>query len=296
MEAKTDEVSASIENQLDLDEEMQRGKAASEAGDKEGAYAIFKQVTAQHPEALDPWVWLGRSSPDRQEADAAFRRALEIDPASEEAARGIEWVASERGSSSAQAVEGPSGEKLTSEKLTTETLNSGPLAQDEGTGGGIHSLEDLMQLGIATAQAGDKATANVTFQSVVERYPDVPEAWVWLAGTTTNLDEAESAFQKAASLDPSNEEARLGLRWVALRRSVTGASNVSNVGTFGSVDTTNPNLKPYDSGALSERNLPARESSPPTEEPLFKQPVFILGLLVAVAIVIAFLLFVTGVI
>ena len=62
--------------------------------------------------------------------------------------------------------------------------------------------------------------------------PTPPRSRIWLGGTSHDLDEAEAAFQRAVLLDPSSEEANLGLRWVALRRQAlhtvgTGASSFS---------------------------------------------------------------------
>ncbi|MDQ3930127.1 MAG: hypothetical protein M3328_13390, partial [Chloroflexota bacterium] len=75
---------------------MQRGIAASEAGDKQTANAIFRQVAEQYPSNLEVWVWLGWSSPNLDEAEAAFARAAELDPGNEEVALGLRWVASQR--------------------------------------------------------------------------------------------------------------------------------------------------------------------------------------------------------
>jgi len=285
MKANNGGVSTNIEGQSGLDEAMQRGIAASEAGDKEGAYAIFRQVIEEHPGALEPWVWLGWSSQHMTEAEAAFKRALEIDPTNEDAHMGMKWVDSERGTadqdtSSETAATGPrnSGELVagTSDSPSSGSPESLPAIED--VEGETRSLDDLMQLGIATAQAGDKATANVTFQSVVERYPDVPEAWVWLAGTTTNLEEAEHAFKKAAELDPSNNEAQLGLRWVALRRSVSSTGGSSNV--------TNPNLKAYDTDMLSQKDMPAQANETSAVLQFLKQPVFIIGVFILMALLV----------
>jgi len=281
MDKNTGEVSTNMENQLGLEEAMKRGIAASEAGDKGSAYTIFRQVTEQHPGEPDSWVWLGWSSPGMDEAEAAFKRALEINPSSEEAAMGMQWVASERETAGGFSTEAPTDVERTSEESAPASLSdSDPQGQTEEPVGQTRSLEDLMQLGIATAQAGDKVTANITFQSVVDRYPDVPEAWVWLAGTTTNLEEAENAFQTAAKLDPSNEEARLGLRWVALRRSVAGTA------TAGAGSITNPTLQPYDTGALSSRNLPDEVAAPSAIVRFLKQPAFIFGILIVLSILI----------
>ncbi|MBF6611758.1 MAG: hypothetical protein IVW55_01350 [Chloroflexi bacterium] len=83
---------------------------------------------------------------------------------------------------------------------------------------------DAMRRGIAAAQAGNKAAAHDIFQQLASTHPSEAEVWVWLGGTSQDLDEAELAFSRAHSLDPSNEEAALGLRWVTLRRPVNAQS------------------------------------------------------------------------
>jgi tetratricopeptide (TPR) repeat protein len=78
--------------------------------------------------------------------------------------------------------------------------------------------EVAIQQGIAAAAKGDADAAYRIFSQTVELHPAVPEAWVWLGGTSPDLDKAETAFEKAYSLDPENEYASLGLRWVRLQR------------------------------------------------------------------------------
>ena len=80
------------------------------------------------------------------------------------------------------------------------------------------SMQEMMQRGIAASEAGDKQTANAIFRQVAEQYPDSVEVWVWLGWSSSNMDEAEGAFTRAAELDPSNEEVSLGLRWVMAQR------------------------------------------------------------------------------
>lgn len=75
-----------------------------------------------------------------------------------------------------------------------------------------------MHRAIETAIRGDKATAHGMFEYVASLRASDPEVWVWLGGTSDTLDEAESAFRRAREIDPSNEKATLGLRWVVLRR------------------------------------------------------------------------------
>src|SRR5689334_2422792 len=80
------------------------------------------------------------------------------------------------------------------------------------------SPELAIQQGIVAAEHGDRDAAYRIFSETVELYPSVPEAWVWLGGTSPDLDNAETAFEKAYTLDPDNEQASLGLRWVRLQR------------------------------------------------------------------------------
>src|SRR5947207_2002292 len=78
--------------------------------------------------------------------------------------------------------------------------------------------DDAIQRGIAAAESVDNNEAHKKFSQTADLYPSAPEAWVWLGGTSPDLDNAESAFEKAYALDPDNEHASLGLRWVRLQR------------------------------------------------------------------------------
>lgn len=102
-------------------------------------------------------------------------------------------------------------------------------------------VQKEISLGMGAAQSGDKASAYRIFQSLATRYTDAPDVWVWLGGTSPNLDEAEAAFQRAIMLDPTNEEANLGLRWVTLRKHALAEASATNASsstpTTSSLDT-----------------------------------------------------------
>lgn len=93
------------------------------------------------------------------------------------------------------------------------------------------NVQEEMSRGMSAAQSGDKANAYRIFQLLATQNENDAEVWVWLGGTSPNLDDAEAAFQRAVLLDPSNEEANLGLRWVALRRQVLSAVGASTSDT-----------------------------------------------------------------
>jgi hypothetical protein len=125
------------------------------------------------------------------------------------------------------------------------------LPRDAGAVAGT-VIQEEMERGIAAAQAGDKMGAHKVFEAVAAQNGDMAEVWVWLGGTSSNLDDAEAAFQRAVMLDPANEEANLGLRWVALRRQVTGRAGTSDLST-GSFDRASTNSLP--SGSLKTEDV-----------------------------------------
>src|SRR5215218_8912265 len=107
---------------------------------------------------------------------------------------------------------------------TTEMTTTGKLRED-------------MARAMSAAQSGDRVAAYDMFQSLATRHENSPELWVWLGGTSPNLDEAEAAFQRAVLLDPNNEEANLGLRWVGLRRQMLHVTGTQTMSTSGGLDT-----------------------------------------------------------
>src|ERR1041385_1839490 len=82
-------------------------------------------------------------------------------------------------------------------------------------------VQDAIEMGIAAIERGDRKQAHSIFQQTAELHPNISEVWVWLGGTSSDLEDAEAAFEKAYTIDPDNEQASLGLRWVRLRSKVS---------------------------------------------------------------------------
>lgn len=220
-------------NKGGLQEAMQRGVAASEAGDKQAAHAVFQQVTVDYPNAVEAWVWLGWTSASIRDAEAAFTQAKQIEPGNQEAALGLRWVASQRENETppeAQEVqEAPPAQQHTPR---IQPLSPSPPGVAEQYAQN-HSLPDLaarkatgqdqdvdggIQEGIEAVRAGNKAEAHKIFQGLAATQSSNADVWVWMGGTSSDMDEAEQAFRRAYDMDRNNEKAILGLRWVALRR------------------------------------------------------------------------------
>ena len=196
----------------ELDEEIKKGIEASEAGDKAGAEAIFRQIVADHPETLEAWIWLGWTSANLDDSEMAFTRAAEIAPSNDEAQLGLRWVASQRGT--------PTTEGEFQTEMPEAPDDSAPETTEPVELSGDWDFDNAMKQAVRAARQGDKPTAYAMFRTLSERKPESAAVWVWYGGTSPRLEDAEAAFKRALELEPNNEEASLGLRWVALRRRV----------------------------------------------------------------------------
>src|SRR6478672_8794504 len=87
-------------------------------------------------------------------------------------------------------------------------------------------VQEAIDMGITSVEKGDRNGAFNIFKQTSELHPNTSDVWVWLGGTSPDLDVAEAAFERAYTIDPDNEEASLGLRWVRLRRKVSLADIV----------------------------------------------------------------------
>jgi tetratricopeptide (TPR) repeat protein len=97
--------------------------------------------------------------------------------------------------------------------MVSSTANTGAESATETA-----DLQNSLRRGITALESGNRTEAHSIFKQASEAYPNAADVWVWLGGTTGDISEAESAFAKAHQLDPQNEKAALGLRWVQLRR------------------------------------------------------------------------------
>ncbi|MCX7680940.1 MAG: roadblock/LC7 domain-containing protein [Anaerolineae bacterium] len=74
-----------------------------------------------------------------------------------------------------------------------------------------------LQAGIRAALHGDKILARKLLLQVTTLNPAQEEAWLWLAGVTDELEEAQAYLQTVLALNPSNQQAQAGLRWIESR-------------------------------------------------------------------------------
>jgi twitching motility two-component system response regulator PilG len=79
------------------------------------------------------------------------------------------------------------------------------------------TFPQLIQKGVACAKAGDKAQARRLFGQVIEIDPNHEVAWIWLAGIAETPQEAGVYLERVLEINPGNERARAGLKWVQSR-------------------------------------------------------------------------------
>ncbi len=76
----------------------------------------------------------------------------------------------------------------------------------------------LLVDGVQALLAGRRSQAQELLLSYVQQDEANEEAWLWLSGAVTELDDIEVALQNCLATNPSNDRARQGLAWVAGQR------------------------------------------------------------------------------
>jgi tetratricopeptide (TPR) repeat protein len=75
-------------------------------------------------------------------------------------------------------------------------------------------LKGLLHAGIAAARAGDRAQARHLLLQVIERDEQVEAAWLWLSDVVDDPAERQICLENVLTLNPDNQAARTGLRWL----------------------------------------------------------------------------------
>ncbi len=75
-------------------------------------------------------------------------------------------------------------------------------------------VQELLRQGRAAHRAGEDAVAESFFRRASEIAPDRVEVWLELSGVTRDVGEKRRCLERAAALDPANEEVKAALSWV----------------------------------------------------------------------------------
>lgn len=84
--------------------------------------------------------------------------------------------------------------------------------QREGAATGGLDVEQLLQIGVRTARAGEKQRARALFRALTHAQPTDVRPWLWLAGVAADDTERREALEQALAIDPQNQLALQGLK------------------------------------------------------------------------------------
>src|SRR5512141_156983 len=77
---------------IEAREFVAKAREALRRGDRPAARQLGEQAALRAPQTEDVWLILAASDPDPREALAYAQKALQLNPQSERARRGVEWA------------------------------------------------------------------------------------------------------------------------------------------------------------------------------------------------------------
>ncbi|MGB9592728.1 MAG: hypothetical protein ACPL7R_01160 [Anaerolineae bacterium] len=75
-------------------------------------------------------------------------------------------------------------------------------------------VQELLRQGRAAHRAGEDGVAESFFRRASEIAPDRADVWLELSGVVRDVGEKRQCLERAAALDPANEEVKAALSWV----------------------------------------------------------------------------------
>ncbi len=79
--------------------------------------------------------------------------------------------------------------------------------------------EELLQMAIRSAKAGNKEGARVMFRQVLSEDKRNERAMIWMAQIATTKAERKQWLERVISINPDNDQARQALKKIAYKRS-----------------------------------------------------------------------------
>jgi thioredoxin-like negative regulator of GroEL len=73
--------------------------------------------------------------------------------------------------------------------------------------------------GVMALRQGNKEQAQELLMQVVQADETNEEAWLWLSGAVSDIEDQETALLNVLDLNPNNEYAKQGLKWIKAHKS-----------------------------------------------------------------------------
>lgn len=105
-----------------------------------------------------------------------------------------------------------------------QTIKEQPSKPEEDVGVKANTSEalKLYQRGVAAARGGQKRIAAGLLTRSVQHDPNNESAWLWLSGVIDDPHQIAFCLNSVLKLNPGNERARKGLRWLEERQLLKG--------------------------------------------------------------------------
>ena len=94
------------------------------------------------------------------------------------------------------------------------------------------NLEQLLQLGIQTARAGNKTNARMIFQQILDQDPENERAWLWMAAVAATPIDRIRFLNTVLRINPNNQRAVAELEKMKQRKESSN-TKVIRFGLFG---------------------------------------------------------------
>jgi Tfp pilus assembly protein PilF len=79
-------------------------------------------------------------------------------------------------------------------------------------------IQEWLYDGVLALLQGDKEAAQELLMQVVEIDERHEQAWLWLSGAVDDIEDRQVALENVLDINPDNEYARLGMRWIMAQR------------------------------------------------------------------------------
>jgi tetratricopeptide (TPR) repeat protein len=185
----------------------------------------YKKITGVAPKDVDAWVMLGRlekAAQDNAEAERAYKKALEVDPDSEDALTGLSLVYLDLGNSQAAADtlkaladKNPSARSLRALAETYEQMKEFGLAADTLKKALTLNPQDAgevkQDLARNLIQAQRYPEALQIYQDLVAEDPSDAQSYLHMSqiySRQRKFNDAHAASDKALAIDPANLDIR----------------------------------------------------------------------------------------
>lgn len=187
----------------DPNEMLLRGQTARKQGDMELAYQMFARASELNPQDAQAWQGRAETATSADEALVSYGYAYALDEKNQPLARTLDATIARR--------------------------TAGALQEDVGL---------LVAMGQELAEVGLTDRAQTLFQRAAELDSSSTDAWVWLAGTSTDSATQVEYLNRALETNPRDSRARAGL--VALKPPTVPDSTAPTVAAPSETQFSNP--------------------------------------------------------